>query len=234
MDTPPKNVLIVSLTASQAQRNCPDCMQIGGSISGLMHGVVLRSLGYNVHILEAREPEALKAEAGGLSLGPQALELVETFLPHVAPFMIPSTHTQFLGADEKLFREIPIAFPVEITGWNLLFDRLKAAFLEENGRKGSGRYDTGRRVTDVSDLGQSVAVTLEGISNNSLEADLVIAADGGRSVLRSKSLPDCAPVYAGYIAWRGCVPEASVPDVLGGAFEGKLLMHLGENNYILA
>ena len=42
-------------------------------------------------------------------------------------------------------------------------------------------------------------------------ADLIIAADGVDSTIRTQLLPDCHPEYTGYIAWRGLVNEPS-PD----------------------
>ncbi|MEV5594516.1 FAD-dependent monooxygenase [Streptomyces sp. NPDC052496] len=37
-------------------------------------------------------------------------------------------------------------------------------------------------------------------------ADLVIGADGYRSVVRGAAFPDVRPAYAGYLAWRGAFP----------------------------
>ncbi|KAF2266738.1 FAD/NAD(P)-binding domain-containing protein [Lojkania enalia] len=220
MGQPPKNVLIV-----------------GGSISGLMHGVVLKSLGQNVRILEARDPEDLKAEAGGLSLGPHGLQLMKKFLPDVHSYAFLNTHTQFLGADGTVLREIPIAFKVETSSWNLIYGQLKEAFLHQPPNHGKGVYETGKRATDIMDASERIVVSYEDVKDGTqrkLEADLVIAADGGRSIVRSKVIPDIYPKYAGYVAWRGCVPEALVPTTMKAIFDGKLLMHLGKNNYILA
>ena len=45
------------------------------------------------------------------------------------------------------------------------------------------------------------------IGRSEVEADLVIAADGIRSTIRTQLVPDHpAPVYAGYTAWRFVVP----------------------------
>jgi 2-polyprenyl-6-methoxyphenol hydroxylase-like FAD-dependent oxidoreductase len=59
-------------------------------------------------------------------------------------------------------------------------------------------------------------------SGREASADLLIGADGARSAVRAQLLPDRVPSYAGYVAWRGLVPEAQVPPAvaqrLGQAF----------------
>ncbi|MEU7583747.1 FAD-dependent monooxygenase [Streptomyces sp. NPDC041068] len=42
--------------------------------------------------------------------------------------------------------------------------------------------------------------------------DLVIGADGYRSVARAAAFGDVRPAYAGYLAWRGAFPEARLSD----------------------
>src|SRR6202011_6261556 len=42
--------------------------------------------------------------------------------------------------------------------------------------------------------------------------DLLIAADGPSSTARKNVLPEVAPAYAGYVAWRGLVPELELPE----------------------
>jgi 2-polyprenyl-6-methoxyphenol hydroxylase-like FAD-dependent oxidoreductase len=49
----------------------------------------------------------------------------------------------------------------------------------------------------------------------SVEADLLVAADGSRSLARSVLFPDIKPRYAGYVAWRGVVAESEAgPELL--------------------
>ncbi|MET1003946.1 MAG: FAD-dependent monooxygenase [Propionibacteriaceae bacterium] len=65
-----------------------------------------------------------------------------------------------------------------------------------------GILRTGTEVTGVRDLGDRVEVEVTG--GELVEADLVVAADGLRSRIRTALYPDYpGPRYAGYTSWRG-------------------------------
>ena len=40
---------------------------------------------------------------------------------------------------------------------------------------------------------------------------MLVGADGLRSTVRGQCLPDVAPLYAGYCAWRALLPESAIP-----------------------
>jgi 2-polyprenyl-6-methoxyphenol hydroxylase-like FAD-dependent oxidoreductase len=41
--------------------------------------------------------------------------------------------------------------------------------------------------------------------------DLLVGADGGNSIVRQQFWPTMRPTYAGYLAWRGLIPEDDMP-----------------------
>jgi 2-heptyl-3-hydroxy-4(1H)-quinolone synthase len=75
---------------------------------------------------------------------------------------------------------------------------------------------TGAEVAGVEPLGERVAVTLAGgapAAAETVEADLVVGADGVRSATRRRVFGGPAPRYAGYTSWRFVVPQpCALPD----------------------
>ncbi|MGC8016033.1 FAD-dependent monooxygenase, partial [Salmonella enterica] len=76
----------------------------------------------------------------------------------------------------------------------------------------------GREVTGLAERADGIAITVEsagGGRGETLEADLVIGADGLRSRLRGH-LDDCPVAPARMAAWRAIVPRDVVPEALRG------------------
>jgi 2-polyprenyl-6-methoxyphenol hydroxylase-like FAD-dependent oxidoreductase len=87
--------------------------------------------------------------------------------------------------------------------------RLQAVLLEHAGAE---HVRLGRAVTDFKDYGHSVTVTLS--DGSTVRGDVLVGADGLRSVVRSGLLGDAPLRYSGYTSWRGISPE--VPSVRPG------------------
>ena len=92
---------------------------------------------------------------------------------------------------------------MQLTTWSLLYDLLKSHLLEGE-TVPLAMYETDKIVRDVKYDGTRVTVaysdTKTGISNV-LQADLVIAADGGHSFVRQMVVPGLKPNYVGYVTW---------------------------------
>jgi 2,6-dihydroxypyridine 3-monooxygenase len=81
-----------------------------------------------------------------------------------------------------------------------------------------------------------VTVGLEGGLEGGLEAsgDLLVCADGISSTARQLLQPSVAPVYAGYIGWRGTVPIADLEPRLRSALAGHITYQLLDAGHTLA
>jgi 2-polyprenyl-6-methoxyphenol hydroxylase-like FAD-dependent oxidoreductase len=60
-------------------------------------------------------------------------------------------------------------------------------------------------------------MTLNG--ERTVTRDLFLAAAGSNSAFRHRFVPDAAPSYAGYVAWRGTLDESETPPHLLAFFD---------------
>ncbi|KAA8615415.1 UbiH 2-polyprenyl-6-methoxyphenol hydroxylase [Pyrenophora tritici-repentis] len=209
----------------------------GGSIAGLMHALVLKSHGYNVDVLEVRSKEQLQAQAAGLSLWPNAQKVLTTYIPEVELNDVVFRNPSFPIFDNKgeMVVEVPCTEDVRTSCWAGIHRLLWTAC--ENRKEGHGLV-TMRCGTTVSGLTENddhltVAYKGEDGTEDTIPADLVIAADGARSYFRSLVLPDVKPEYVGYVAWRASIKVADAPEQLLCAIEGKMPICMLDGSYVM-
>ncbi|CAO2648158.1 Nn.00g090800.m01.CDS01 [Neocucurbitaria sp. VM-36] len=210
---------------------------VGGSISALMHALVLKSLGYNVSIFESRSDEQMQARAAGLSLWPNAQTLIAQYTPDMDlnSVTIRNQEMQIMNQDGTVVAEVPVLEDVRTSSWAVVHKLLRTSCGKSVKGHGIVQFHSGRRVWSLieeKDL-LRVAYKSDDGTESSVLAHLVIAADGARSVVRSQVLHTVKPKYAGYLAWRGSLPESKTPDELKGALLGKLVMFMLNGGYLL-
>ena len=96
--------------------------------------------------------------------------------------------------------------------WGSLFRVLRRKFSEQ-GQEKKSRYRNGCTVVNVLDEGDTIQTHIinETGQPETVEVELVIAADGISSTIRKLVLPECKRVYAGYAVLRGIVPPLELP-----------------------
>ncbi|KAF1935631.1 FAD/NAD(P)-binding domain-containing protein [Clathrospora elynae] len=219
---------------------------VGGSITGLMVALCLRSLGYNIRILETRDK--LQSEAG-LSLGPDIQKLLQQYVPwiNLDSVAVQNTGCVFYDSKGEVSHEVPLpggSEKVMTSTWDAVYHLLLKDL--EAGTNGHGQVwlDFRCHVIDVREEGEQMKVKYqcmrgegknERVEQMEEEADLVIGADGANSTVRRMVLPELKAEYAGYLAWRG---EFQVPNLEGklkSVLEGKLgFLKMAESkSYIL-
>src|SRR5204863_2930430 len=70
-------------------------------------------------------------------------------------------------------------------------------------------YHQGRELVGIETIAGKVRARFA--EGTSIEADLIVGADGFRSTVRALLAPQIVPRYAGYVAWRGLVEEGDLP-----------------------
>jgi len=170
---------------------------IGGSIGGLFAANLLLRAGWDVHIYEQVAAE-LESRGAGIVTHPELLDaLREAGVIVDASLGIQVQERITLNTDGS--RISTLHYPQILTAWGRLFALLSAAFPAE-------RYHAGKVLSAFHQ--DSNSVTAQFADGESVSADLLIAADGLRSIVRQTLVANASPHYAGYIAWRGMVEES--------------------------
>ena len=66
------------------------------------------------------------------------------------------------------------------------------------------------------------------------DGDLLVGADGLHSTVRAQFLPDLAPRYAGYVAWRGVVEAATLSPELGALMLHRMVFGFPDGELMLS
>ncbi|KAI9707915.1 MAG: hypothetical protein M1820_004334 [Bogoriella megaspora] len=196
---------------------------VGGSLSGLMGGIVLKHAGHNVRIIE-KDSDERQSHMAGVCLGYDAQKFLALHDRMSQPFSLHSEQLQLLNQSAKptLFVKVPR----NATSWDTLYYRLRANFdgyrssyfLEppQNApQDGNAAYSSRQQVIGIDRDNDCEKMTLKvedrmSEETYSIDADMVIGADGPNSFIRSTYLPECKHHFVGYIAWRGIVSEENI------------------------
>ncbi|QIO54556.1 2-polyprenyl-6-methoxyphenol hydroxylase (plasmid) [Rhizobium leguminosarum bv. trifolii] len=174
---------------------------IGGSLAGLFAGIMLQLAGHDVRIYE-RSRNGLAGRGAGLVGQSDLLHILRLIgCEHVARVGVVAKERIYLNHDGSIAQTLNM--PQTQISWDVLFETVASRIAPET-------YFLGRDVVDVLD-GESGAELTFGDGTRET-ADLVIGADGLGSVVRGAvNLKDNQNRYSGYVAWRGLIPETSVP-----------------------
>lgn len=168
----------------------------GGSIGGLCAGLALHGSGATVDIFE-RNSGPMESRGAGIVVQHELLEILQRYGAPVLP-TTSCRGRRYLDADGGDGHMQPM--PQRFTSWESIYLTLRAAFPDE-------QYHTGASLDWFENRDEFVCADISG--HGRIDADLLVCADGAQSGTRRRLLPEVEPHYAGYIAWRGTVDEAS-------------------------
>jgi salicylate hydroxylase len=199
---------------------------IGGGIGGLFTAIALRGAGMHASVYE-QAPE-LGEIGAGVFLTPNSVRQLERvgLGPEVERW------GARVGFESRYLREdgTPIA-PVQVTdssGWNATYGMHRADLVAMlAARLPPGVVHTGHRCTGFRQ--DDDVARLSFANGATVEAELVVAADGIHSELRHHVVPPSRPVFSGSVAYRGLVPHERVPDWP----TDRWLMWLGKGKHFL-
>jgi 2-polyprenyl-6-methoxyphenol hydroxylase-like FAD-dependent oxidoreductase len=175
---------------------------IGGSMSGLLAGLLLRRSGWQVDIFERVEGE-LAGRGAGIVAQPELIATLRSLELDTRELGVEITTRHILDASGQ--RTAVIECAQTLTAWERVYRILRDHFPPEH-------YHRGKMLKAFEPGAQ--AVTAHFADGSTQEGDLLVGADGLRSTVRQQCLPALAPLYAGYVAWRALVAEEAFPPAI--------------------
>jgi 2-polyprenyl-6-methoxyphenol hydroxylase-like FAD-dependent oxidoreductase len=192
---------------------------VGGGIAGLASAIALSQAGWQVTVQE--QARAFGAVGAGLSISGNGMTALTALGLHEAVRAV-ACQTATAGYQDlrdRWLMRLPDSGrdPAAITTiWGVHRQRLHTTLrCAAEAADGVGLV-TDAQVTAIRPgvpAGERALVTFgtEAVPKTA-EADLVVAADGVRSVVRSQLFPAAAPRYSGYSSWRGVVFDTTTAD----------------------
>lgn len=203
---------------------------VGGSIGGLTAAVLLHELGHDVHVFE-RSTAALEGRGAGIVV----LPMTERYFTERGRGLGDSderqvaltlTNWSYVNQAGELIDEAPTNN--RFTAWNTLYRALLEELPDE-------RYHLAHQVSGVDErTGAEVSASVSFSDGSAHECDLVIGADGMGSTVRAVVSPETATTYAGYVAWRGTVPECDLSSETAALLDDAMIYQVLDHSHILA
>ncbi|MYN42888.1 hypothetical protein GTP55_26450 [Duganella sp. FT109W] len=200
----------------------PRALIIGGSLSGLFAAASLRAIGWEVEVFE-RSASELSGRGGGLVLQPAVLAAIAfAGLDAGSVVGVPSGESIFLNRAGQVVQRSHA--PQTQTSWNLLYGILRRGLP-------AGVVHANQQLLRFEQHAGGVTAYFAG--GRQASGDLLIGADGAGSAVRAQLLPGLAPRYAGYVAWRGLVPEQQVAATVRELLQGAFAFQHGDGHMLL-
>jgi 2-polyprenyl-6-methoxyphenol hydroxylase-like FAD-dependent oxidoreductase len=175
---------------------------IGGSMSGLLAGIMLRRHGWDVDIFERVEKE-LAGRGAGIVAQAELIARMNGLGLDTRDLGVATTTRRIL--DKAGRTTLTLECPQVLTAWERVYRLLRDAFAPE-------RYHRGLGLLGFEQSGDGVVAHFT--DGSAMAVDVLVGADGLRSTVRQHCAPDAVPLYAGYVAWRALLPENAIPPAI--------------------
>ncbi len=200
----------------------PRVAVVGGSLGGLTAALFLRDIGCDVQVYE-RSSAQLNGRGAGIAVLDETLRYpVERQGIPPERFCSSTDWIRFVKPDGSVHHEQKHRY--RFSSWNAVYRTLLAAF-------GTECYQLGCEVSSFVSDGDGVTVSFAG--GGTVRVDLLVCADGINSASRQKLLPQVAPRYAGYVAWRGTMREQDLTPAAYAALSDALTYQLLASSHVL-
>lgn len=182
---------------------------VGGSLGGLTAANLLRNSGWDVKVYE-KASDGLDSRGAGLVTYPELFDILGKAGVSLRDEGLGINVERRVAWDKQGKIIDQLNYPQIVTSWNKLFRVLRDAFPDDS-------YFSGHAAVDFSADGMKAKVLFDnGLAES---CDLIVAADGYKSLFRTRLFPHVQRNYAGYVAWRGMVPESAMVGRLRPLFD---------------
>jgi 2-polyprenyl-6-methoxyphenol hydroxylase-like FAD-dependent oxidoreductase len=170
---------------------------IGGSLGGLMTANILLREGFEVTVLEKATSSLDGRGAGIVTHSALVAALALCGVPIDASLGVAVDNRVTLDRHGTVVTQTK--FPQLLTSWSRLYTLLLDALPAD-------KYVSGAALESLTQNDHGVNVICE--DGRRFDAEVLIASDGIRSLVRAALAPQVQAEYAGYVAWRGVCDEA--------------------------
>jgi salicylate hydroxylase len=185
----------------------------GAGLGGLYAAVALARAGAEVTVVE--RAEELGEAGAGIQVSPngaRALARIGVLAAVEKTAFQPEAAEMRFGLTGALVMRLPLGAAAEAR-WGAPYLQAHRAdllgVLEKAARKAGVTIRLGETVTGVTQDDDAAALTLA--SGETVGADVALAADGVRSIIREQVFGPAAPRFTGQVAWRGTVEASRLP-----------------------
>ena len=194
---------------------------IGGSIGGLFAANWLRKIGWDVAVFE-RVGDDLASRGAGIGTHDELRAVIGRLGLPVEDIGVWVQGRVCLEHDGSVSHRLATAQLQ--SSWARIYRLLKDALPAADYRFGMALERVEQDANGVT------AIFADG---SRARGDLLVGADGVRSTVRELLLPEAQPRYAGYVAWRGLVDEATFVTAAEKEMFGLYTMAFPEGEMIL-
>ena len=191
-------------------------------MAGLFAAVLLRRAGAEVTLFERSVGELASRGAGIATHDELYAAFAQAGIALKDAMGVESLGRVVFARDGGAIGQLPMR--QIMTSWGLMYRFLRA-------QCDGVRYVDGASVADVTQTTQGV--TLHFSDGSTHQAEWAIGADGLRSVVRTRLMPEATLDYAGYVAWRGLAAEADLPQEVARELERRMAFCLPPGEQML-
>ncbi len=196
---------------------------VGGSLAGLFAATLLKQAGHDVRIYE-RSVSGLDGRGAGLLGKKETFAILRAAgCEHVARVgVVARERVTFNETGTVVDRSMA---PQSQLSWDYLYRTFRAFIADDD-------YVLGRHVDGVRQDNHAAYLSFK--DGGEEPADIVIGADGTASVVRNAVNSRPSPsIYAGYVGWRGLLPETALPPQAAADLLDRFAFHQLSGSHVL-